>query len=160
MDQAAVQAEAVCREVQAHRSLEPVYASLEDALREFEASGGSLDEVLPGGDDEALGFSRGKPDGSVFWQRYAEVLRSELCTQGAELNTVVTHGAATTGASLVTILIATLGLPLVAAPVVAPIAGALLALGVKAMCGGGDATANPRTAPPAPPAPSAGPDGR
>ncbi|HET6561074.1 MAG TPA: hypothetical protein VFG72_04310 [Marmoricola sp.] len=55
MDRAGIQAEAMFREVQERGSLEPVYASLEDALMELEASGGSLDDVLPGGDEEALG---------------------------------------------------------------------------------------------------------
>lgn len=138
VEQAGVEAESVSRQVRQDGSLEPVYASLESALRDFAASGGSLDDVLPGGDEEALGFRRDQPDGQAFWSRYAEILRSELCTEGTELNTKVTRGIATTGASLVTVLMATLGLPLLAAPVIAPVAGAILALGVKAICGSPD----------------------
>lgn len=138
VERAGLEAETVGHMVRQEGSLDPVYASLESAIRDFTASGGSLDDVLPGGDEEALGFRRDKPNGRDFWRRYADVLRSELCTDGADLNTQVTQGVATSGATLVTVIIATLGLPLVAAPVIAPIAGAILGLGVKAICGNPD----------------------
>lgn len=43
-------------------------------------------------------------------------------------------GLATSGATLVTMIITLLGLPIAAAPIVAPIAGSILGLGVKAFC--------------------------
>jgi hypothetical protein len=127
-------AERIRESVTSTGSLDAVYASLEAAVQTYASAGGSLDDVIPGGDDDELGFSRGQADGRTFWNRYADALRDDLCQPTGELHKTVSQGLATGGATVVTMLIAALGLPLVAAPIVAPIAGAMLALGVKAMC--------------------------
>jgi hypothetical protein len=114
--------------------LTPVFDALERAYADYVETGGVPDEVIPGPAEVALGFRRKRPDGKTLWQTYAEVVRDELCDPKGELHGAVGTGLKTSGATLVTMLIAVLGLPLAAAPLVAPVAGSILGLGVDAFC--------------------------
>jgi hypothetical protein len=69
-----------------------------------------------------------------MWAAYAAVLHDELCKPKGTLHKQVQTGLATTGATLVTLIMTTLGLPPAAATIVAPIAGSILGLGVQAFC--------------------------
>jgi hypothetical protein len=135
IDEAGVLAEQIAQEIRAGAGdLSPAHRELEKQVREFVESGEPLEEILPGGDEEALGILRRRADGRSYFDAYARVVREDLCQPGGELHRKVTQGAAATGASLVTLLLTTIGLPPVAAPVNAPVAGTVLALGVKAFC--------------------------
>jgi hypothetical protein len=114
--------------------LAPVYGALEAATLAYREAGGSLQSVIPGSAEAALGFTRGRPDGKAIWTVYAEVLYEELCDPEGELHQKVTIAVATSGAALVTLILGALGLPAVAAPIVAPVAGSILGLGVKTFC--------------------------
>ena len=128
-------ADSYAEEVRAHGGdLEAVFDALERAYGDYIDAGGSPDEVIPGPAEVALGFRLRRPDGRSIWRAYADVIRQELCNPDGELHGKVGSGLQTSGATLVTLLIATLGLPLVAAPIVAPIAGSILGLGVDAFC--------------------------
>jgi hypothetical protein len=114
--------------------LTPVFDALERAYAGYIEAGGSPDEVIPGPAEVALGFRRKRPDGKTLWQTYADLIREELCDPKGELHDKVGTGLKTSGATLVTMLIAVLGLPLAAAPLIAPVAGSVLGLGVDAFC--------------------------
>lgn len=134
INQAGADAEAVAQAVRSNGTLDPVYSALEESLAAYLGSGGSVDDVIPGGGLEGLGFGRKSGTGRSLWQRYVDVLHDEVCKPGGELNQVLSAGLASSGAGLVTAIIALLGMPTEAAPVVAPIAGVMLALGLKAFC--------------------------
>ena len=134
IDLAGAEAESVAQAVKATRELDPAIAALENSLAAYLNGGGSVDDVVPGGDPDGLGFGRKSGTGWALWNRYVEVLRDEICTPSGELHQVLTAGIATSGAALVTSIIALLGISAAAAPVIAPIAGVMLALGVKAFC--------------------------
>jgi len=114
--------------------LDAVYDALEKAAENYRQAGGSLEAIVPGASEASLGFRRGRPDGKSIWNAYAKVLRDEVCKPKGSLHKQVNVGLTMSGASLVTLIIATLGLPAAAALVVGPIAGSILGLGVKAFC--------------------------
>lgn len=114
--------------------LSSVYSALEEAALAYQRSGGSLQRVVPGSDEAALGFKRGRPDGKSIWKVYAEVLHDDLCDSKRELHQQVKMGLATSGATLITLIMGLLGLPATAAVIVAPIAGSILGLGIEAFC--------------------------
>lgn len=114
--------------------LGPVYSALEEAAVKFKEGGGQLESVVPGSDGAALGFRRGRPDGRSIWDAYAEVLRDEICKPRGSLHKQVHTGLATGGATLVSLIMTTLGLPVGAIAIVAPIAGSIMGLGVTAFC--------------------------
>jgi len=134
LEEAGCQAEAIAEDVTAAGSLEPAYKSLEMALAAYLSAGGSADDVVPGGDVEGLGFSRQEGSGRRLWERYVQVLREELCSPQAELHQQVRMALNAGGAGVVGAVLTALGVSVVAAGVIAPIAGVLLALGLKAFC--------------------------
>jgi len=134
IEQAGSEAEAVAQAVRSSGTLDPVYAALEESLAAYLDAGGSVDDVVPGGDPDGLGFGRRSGTGRSLWRRYVDVLHDEVCKPGGELNQVLSTGLASSGAGLVTAIIIVLGISAAAATVVAPIAGVMLALGLKAFC--------------------------
>jgi hypothetical protein len=135
LEEAGRLAERLGSEIQSRAGdLTPAFRELEAAVRHYQQEGGAVDEIMPGSPELALGFRRGQPDGKSIWSAYADVLRDDVCRADGDLHRQLTQGAAATGASVVTLLLGALGLPLVAAPIMAPMAGSLLALGVKAFC--------------------------
>jgi hypothetical protein len=135
LDEAGRLAERVEQEIRdAGGSLTPAYQELEVEVRRYADSGAALDDIVPGADELALGFNRDRPNGTSIWTAYAKVIREDVCRPEGDLHRQLSQGAAATGASVVTLLLGVVGLPLVAAPVIAPMAGSLLALGVKAFC--------------------------
>lgn len=138
IEEAGTEAEAVAVEVQAVGIPDPAFARLESSLAAYVDGGGSVDDVVPGGDSEGLGFGRHRGTGKSLWNRYVDVLRDEVCKPGGELNQLLSAGVASSGTVVVTAIITVLGISVVAAPVVAPVAGVMLALGLKAFCPGPD----------------------
>lgn len=134
IEQAATQAEAIAQAVAADGSIDPAIAALENSLVAYLNGGGSVDDVVPGGDPDGLGFGGRAGTGRTLWNRYVDVLHDEVCRPGGELNGLLSAGLASSGAALVTSIIGVLGISLAAAPVIAPIAGVMLALGLKAFC--------------------------
>jgi hypothetical protein len=128
-------ADALGKEVQEnHGDLTTVYAALEKAALEYRASGQDLESAVPGVGSAALGFRRGSPDGKSLWSAYADVLHDDLCKPKGTLHKQVKAGLATSGATLIALIMTTLGLPGAAAMIVAPIAGSVLGMGVDAFC--------------------------
>lgn len=113
--------------------LATIYSALEQAAISYRQAGGDLQEAVPGG-SASLGFRGSRPDGKSIWSCYATVLHDELCQSEGELHKQVKSGFAASGATIVTLIISILGLPVAAALVVAPIAGSILGLGVEAFC--------------------------
>ena len=58
IERAAAHAEAVARAVRANGSIDPAIAALENSLAAYLNGGGSVDDVVPGGDPSGLGFGR------------------------------------------------------------------------------------------------------
>jgi hypothetical protein len=76
IEQAGSEAEAVAQAVTSSGSLDPVYAALEESLAAYLAAGGSVDDVVPGGDSDGLGFGRRSGTGQSLWRRYVNVLHT------------------------------------------------------------------------------------
>ena len=132
---AGVLAEALGKQVREnHGDLTSVYAALEKAALEYQASGQDLESAVPGVGSAALGFRRGRPDGRSLWSAYADVLHDDLCKPKGTLHKQVKAGLATSGATIITLIMTTLGLPGAAAMIVAPIAGSVLGMGIDAFC--------------------------
>lgn len=134
IDRAGATAEAVAEAVQSSGTVDSAISTLENSLAAYLNGGGSVDEVVPGGDPDGLGFGRRAGTGRSLWDRYVDVLRDDVCGSGGELHKLLSQGLAASGATLVTTIIYVLGIPMGAAPVIAPIAGVMLALGLKAFC--------------------------
>src|SRR4051812_38885143 len=114
-------ADVVAKRIQENQGdLSYVYAALEKAALEYRVSGQDLESAVPGVGSAALGFRKGRPDGKSLWNAYADVLHDELCKPKGTLHKQVKAGLATSGASMVTLVMTTFGLPGAAAIVVAP----------------------------------------
>ena len=129
------EAESLAAAIRQGGSFEPVYEAFSKAIRQIEDTGISLDEVVQLNGQYALGYNKYSTDsGRSFWKAYSEVIRSSLCQKSGELRsqikTVITAGAGSTISSLMILL----GLPIAAAPLLAPIAAILLTLGIDAFC--------------------------
>ncbi len=61
-------------------------------------------------------------------------LREDLCDPAAELHKRITRASDITASTLVAMLLGALGLSVAAAALVAPLAGAIMALGLRALC--------------------------
>lgn len=81
-----------------------------------------------------LAMSQEPADRKSLFQIYLDLLRKKLCTKGSELDKLVQAGIQGLSATLVTLIITTLGLSVVAFPIAIPLAGFLMATGVEAFC--------------------------
>lgn len=90
--QAGTDAEAVAQAVRSSGTPNPVYGALEESLAAYLDAGGSVDDVIPGGDSDGLGFGRRSGTGRSWWRRYVDVLHDEVCKPGGELNQVLSAG--------------------------------------------------------------------
>jgi hypothetical protein len=118
-----------------HGALAPAYQAAEDAARAYQAAWGDLDQVVPATDEIGLGFARGSlPEGRAIVRAYAEALAEDLCNSSGSLHKKVKEAANISVTSLIGWFLTTLGLGTAAACLLAPIAGAVAALGLVAFC--------------------------
>jgi len=101
-------AEALGKQVQEnHGDLTSVYAALEKAALEYQASGQDLESAVSGVGSAELGFRRGRPDGKSLWSAYADVLLDDLCKPKGTLHKQVKAGLATSCAAIITLIMTT-----------------------------------------------------
>ena len=133
---AAVLAESVADTVRKQGGhLAPVYQAVEDAARAYQAEYGDLDQMVPATEDIGLGFARGSlPGGRVIVRAYMEALAEDLCNASGGLHKKIKEAANISVTSLIGWFLTTLGLGAAAACLLAPIAGAVAALGLVAFC--------------------------
>ena len=116
-----------------------IYYKLEEILINYRKTGGDLELVMPSIYEVDFEFNRTLPDGRSIWIAYADVLHDELCSHNGRLHKKVEMENGATGESLVSYIMEQLRLPPSSAMIVAPVAGSILGLGVKAFCKhGGD----------------------
>jgi hypothetical protein len=131
IEKAGADAEAFAATIDSDGPLDVVYAALDSAMAAYVAGGGRFDEAVPGG-GEGLGWGKGIETGLALWQRYVSALHDDLCKPDGELNKLLSGKAS--GAALVTSVVTLLGMAPPVAAVVAPLAGVMLAVGVRAFC--------------------------
>jgi hypothetical protein len=120
-----------------------IYYKLEEILINYRKTGGDLDLVMPSIYEVDFEYNRTLPDGRSIWIAYADVLHDELCNKQGELHKKVEMENGASGMSIVSHIMEQLRLPPSSAMLVAPIAGSILGLGVKAFCKhGGDCECN------------------
>jgi hypothetical protein len=107
----------------------------EAAAAQLVEAGHDLRSFLPATDEIGLGFrGGGRPDGRSILRAYRDALRSDLCEPAADLHQKVSAAVNGGGTAVVGLLLAALGLPIVAGALLAPVAGAVLGVGLKAFC--------------------------
>jgi len=137
LEGAAAEAERLADEIRARGgSLDPVYESLDEAIRNIEAEGYSAEDLLPADAEPGLGFSlKTKRDGKTLWQAVAYAGRDSLCDPESEVRKRISAGVAQAGAgSIVGGVLISLGLSPLAVPIAVAIAAVILAIGLKGFC--------------------------
>ncbi len=120
-------------------NLSVIYYKLEEILINYRKTGGDLELVMPSIYEVDFEFNRTLPDGRSIWIAYADVLHDDLCSQNGALHKKVEMENGATGLSIISHIMEQLRLPPSSAMIVAPVAGSILGLGVKAFCKhGGD----------------------
>jgi hypothetical protein len=137
LEAAAAEAERLASAIADHGgSLDPVFQGLDRTVADLEDRGIDPEELLPADAEPGLGLSlRQKRDGKTLWQSIVYAGRESLCNPDSKLRKKLSEGASAAGAgSLITAILAALGLPLVAIPIVTAIAAVVLAVGWKGFC--------------------------
>jgi len=112
--------------------LGPVYAALSDEIVRLNDEI-DLDALLPdmaGG----LGMAAKKRDGETFANLFLGRIRSNLCSKDGEFNKLIGAGLNTSVSGVLSGLVVTLGLPVVALPILVPIAVLICHSGLEAFC--------------------------
>jgi len=115
-------------------NLSVIYYKLEEILINYRKTGGDLELVMPSIYEVDYEFNRTLPDGRSIWIAYADVLHDDLCSQNGALHKKVEMENGATGISIISYIMEQLRLPPSSAMIVAPVAGSILGLGVKAFC--------------------------
>jgi hypothetical protein len=117
------------------QNLDVLVDAQDEAASALVAGGHDLRDFLPATEEIGLGFRGGeRPSGRSILRAYRDALQSDLCDRAADLHQKVSAVLNTGGAAVVGLLVAALGLPVVAAALLAPLAGAILAAGLTAYC--------------------------
>lgn len=133
---AALEAERLADAIRAQDGgLHRVYERLTIFITDIEAAGYHAEDLLPVDAEPGLGFSlRDKRDGKTLWQAIAYAARGSLCDSDSEVRKLLARGGSVGAGSLVTTILATLGLPLMAIPIAVAITAVILALGLEGFC--------------------------
>lgn len=110
------------------------YSELGKAIQEFENEGYPLDSIIPQGEDAKLGFSLRNANGETFFEIYAALIRKKLCGADKEFNKLIRSGVASSAGAILTTIVTTLGIPLVALGLMIPIAVIIANTGLDAFC--------------------------
>lgn len=135
LEAAARLADDVAVEIRDAQSIGPAFGAAERAAAQLADEGVDLRTLLPATDEVGQGFLFDKiPSGGAIVRAFLDALSTDLCSPEAELHKRIVRGIDISSAALIGWMLATLGLGVVAAPLIAPIAGAILALGLRAVC--------------------------
>jgi hypothetical protein len=115
-------------------SLVPAYQKLEEILILYKNNNEEIDLIMPALFEIDIEHNKTIPDGRSIWFAYAEVLHSDLCDPTGNLHQIISSNNSTSGSEVIQAIIDKLKLPQSSAFLVAPLAGSVLGLGVKAFC--------------------------
>jgi len=136
IDQAETKASVLAAQIRAaNGELSLAFAATEEEAARFQAAGGDLRTVLPSTEEIGQGFAAGRlPSGKAIMRAFMDALVDDVCNPRAELRKKIDATIKVGVGGLVGLLLGTLGLPGAAAGLLAPIAAAITALGVRAFC--------------------------
>lgn len=135
LEKAGSEAERLAAEINRTNSLAPVYESLDEAIDELTTAGYQPSDLLPADAEPGLGFSiNEKRNGKTLWEAIAISGRTSLCDPEGDLNKRLSGDGKTSTGALVTAIMATLGLPAIAAAIAVTLAGVILAIGLPVFC--------------------------
>jgi hypothetical protein len=118
--------------------------SFEDALKALDNNNIAPDAFVPAtGGTERLAFARDAKGHKALLDVYLDILRDKLCTKDSELQKMTQAGIHAVTASIVTLVITTLGLSVVAFPIAVPLAAILVTTGMEAFCKWSEPDAKP-----------------
>lgn len=133
MDQAIQKAISLNQTV-SEAGLTTAYSGLENAMKSFEQEGYPIDAIVPGQQGATLGFSLKTMSGKAFFDAYARLIRKSLCAKDGEFNRLIRSGISSSVGAILTAIVTTLGIPLLALGLMVPIAVILANTGLEAFC--------------------------
>ena len=133
LDRAILAADQLAATVQ-RDGVEPAYAELEAAIRNFQEEGYPIESILPQGSDARLGFSLRSTDGKGFFEAYSKMLRKCLCGANGEFHKLIKSGVNTSVGAVLAAMVNSLGIPSAAMGVMIPVAAIIAKVGVDAFC--------------------------
>jgi hypothetical protein len=110
------------------------YVELEKAIHAFEDEGYPLESIIPQGGDSGLGFSLKRADGKTFFEIYSGLIRKSLCTADGEFNKLIKSGLNSSVGAILTVIVTSLGIPIVALGIMIPIAVIIATTGIDTFC--------------------------
>ena len=92
-----------------------------------------LDAMLPGTGGK-LGMAAEQRDSESFFNVFSDQIRDNLCRKGGEFNKLIRQGPQSSVGAILTALVMTLGVPMVALSLLVPIAVLICHSGLEAYC--------------------------
>lgn len=133
--EAGVEAEQLAALVASRDSLDPIYSKLDGLIEELKAEQRNATDLLPATAEPGVGFMLNqKRDGKTLLQTIATAGRESLCDPEGEVRKKLSECAQLGTGAVVSSVMFTLGLPMVAVPIAVAIVGMMLAVGIKGFC--------------------------
>lgn len=107
------------------------YSELEKAVQAFENEGYPVEAIIPHGEATSLGV---KASGRTFFEIYSGLIRKNLCAPDGEFNKLIKSGVNSSVGAVLTAIVTSLGIPLVALGIMIPIAAIIANTGLDAFC--------------------------
>jgi hypothetical protein len=129
------EADELAEAVAAAGGLAPIYSWLEDCAGSLEASGYSVEELLPAVNEPGIGFSIfEKRDGKTLWQTVGAAARDGICNPKSDVRKQLQTTTHVTAGGLVSTVMISLGLPPAALPIAVALAAVLATVGIQGFC--------------------------
>ena len=134
-NEAGTEAELLAAQVDDTQSLDPVYAKLDSFVEELKAQQRNAADLLPADAEPGVGFMLNqKRDGKTLLQTIAISGRESLCDPEGEVRKKLSEVTQLGTGAVVSSVMFTLGLPVIAVPIAVAIVGMMLAIGIKGFC--------------------------
>jgi hypothetical protein len=136
IDTAAAQAERLAEAIRSQNgSLDPVFHALDGAITAFDDAGYEPEDLLPANAEPGTAFSlRERRNGQTLWEAIVQAARDTICSKSADIKKLITPGGHAASAGLVSLIVTSLGLPIIAIPIAVAIASVILSIGLKGFC--------------------------
>ncbi len=133
--EAGAEAEQLAALVDSTDSFHPVYAKLDGLIEELKAERRNAADLLPANAEPGVGFMLNqKRDGKTLLQTIAITGRESLCDPEGEVRKKLSEVTQLGTGTVVSSVMFTLGLPVIAVPIAVAIVGMMLAIGIKGFC--------------------------
>jgi hypothetical protein len=109
------------------------YGELDRALSAFKKVA-PLEALIPSGEEARLGFSLRALDAGRFFDVYSGLLRKSLCTPEGEFRKLIRAGMDSSVGAILTALVTSLGIPVIALGVMIPVAVIIANTGLETFC--------------------------